>query len=316
MRVGTWNVENLFAPGAGYGPSEQGVFTEKIAGLAATITYAGLDVVAVQEVGDEDAFAALIDALGSGWAGELSSRFATPHTIRNGILSRLPLETVSEHDAIPDELQGVPVDDNQTALTAMGRGALHIRVHTPDGTGVDVVSVHLKSKLITYPGGRFTPRDEAERARYAAYGLYRRAAEAVAVRGFADELIDGEGDSRHVIVTGDFNDEVQAATTQIIHGPAGSEIGTPGENRPDQGDAWRLFNLAPLIPEELRFSRVYRGRGELIDHLFVTNATRQVTTEATTLTGGEPLASIDDLPNTRRDSPYSDHALVVATFDL
>lgn len=107
MRVGTWNVENLFTPGAGYGPSEQSVFTEKIAGLAATITDAGLDVVAVQEVGDEDAFAALIDALGSGWAGELSTKFATPHTIRNGILSRLPIETVSEHDAIPSELQGV-----------------------------------------------------------------------------------------------------------------------------------------------------------------------------------------------------------------
>ncbi|MGO3151985.1 MAG: endonuclease/exonuclease/phosphatase family protein [Galactobacter sp.] len=230
--------------------------------------------------------------------------------------SRLPIETVTEHDAIPDELSGVPIDDAGTALTAMGRGALHTRVTTPSNVAVDVVSVHLKSKLITYPGGRFTPRDEAERARYGAYGLHRRAAEAVAVRGFADELIDGDGDGRHVVVAGDFNDEVQAATTQIIHGPAGSEIGTPGENRPDQGDAYRLFNLAPLIPEELRFSRVYRGRVELIDHLFVTNATRQVVTDATTLTGGEPLASIDDLPNTRRDSPYSDHALVAATLDL
>ena len=128
----------------------------------------------------------------------------------------------------------------------MGRGALHLRVTASSNVAVDVVSLHLKSKLITYPGGRFTPRDEAERARYGAYGLYRRAAEAVAVRGFADELIAGEGDGRHVVVAGDFNDEVQAATTQIIHGPAGSEIGTPGENRPDQGDAYRLFNLCLL----------------------------------------------------------------------
>ena len=314
--MATWNVENLFTPGDGYGATDQSVFEEKITGLASTITEADLDVVAVQEIGHEDAFATLIDALGSGWAGELSTRFATPHTIRNGILSRLPIGEVSEHDEIPTQLQGVPVDDDSTALTAMGRGAVQVQVTSPSGAEVDVVSVHLKSKLITFPGGRFTPRNEGERARYGAYGLYRRAAEAVAVRGFADELIDGEGDRRHVIVAGDFNDEVQAATTQIIHGPPGSEIGTPGENRPDQGDAWRLFNLAPLIPEELRFSRVYRGWGELIDHLFVTNATRQVTTEATTLTGGEELASIDDTPNTRRDSPYSDHALVTATLDL
>lgn len=318
VRIGTWNVENLFTPGAGtdYGPSERGVFAEKITGLAATITDAGMDVVAVQEVGDEDAFAALIEALGSGWVGELSTRFATPHTIRNGILTRLPIEEVSEHDAIPAELQGVPVDDDQVALTAMGRGALRVRVTGPRGVGVDVVSVHLKSKLISYPGGRFSPRDEGERARYAAYGLYRRAAEAVAVRGFADDLLDGQGNERHLVVAGDFNDEPQAATTQIIQGPAGSEIGTTGADRPDQGDAHRLFNVAPLIPETERFSRVYRGRGELIDHLFVPNATRKIITEATTLTGGEPLASITDTPTTRRDSPYSDHALVAATLDL
>jgi endonuclease/exonuclease/phosphatase family metal-dependent hydrolase len=315
MRVGTWNLENLFTPGSDYGPTGQGVFDEKITGLAATFTAAGVDVVAVQEVGDEDAFARLITALGSNWRGVLSTRFATPHTIRVGILSRLPITATSEHDAIPEQLHGSPVDDIGTALTAMGRGALHARIDAA-GTAVDVVSVHLKSKLVSYPGARFTPRDEAERARFAVYALNRRAAEAAAARGFADTLLDGEGNTRHLIVAGDFNDEPQAQTTQLIQGPAGSEIGTSGENRPDQGDAYRLFNLAARIPEDVRFSRVYRGRGELIDHLFVSNATRPTVTEATTVTGGEPLPSVADTPTARRDSPYSDHALVVATLAL
>jgi hypothetical protein len=65
------------------------------------------------------------------------------------------------------------------------------------------------------------------------------------------------------------NDEVDAATTQILNGPPGSEIGTGGFSDPDRGD--RMWNLAPLIPPEQRFSRIYRGRKELIDHIFVSN---------------------------------------------
>ena len=39
---------------------------------------------------------------------------------------------------------------------AMGRGGLHLRVEV-DGADWDLVTVHLKSKLLTFPGGRFAP---------------------------------------------------------------------------------------------------------------------------------------------------------------
>ena len=74
------------------------------------------------------------------------------------------------------------------------------------------------------------------------------------------------------MVLGDLNDEVEAATTQIRNGPTGSEIGTGGFNQPDHGDRQRQWNLAPRIPEAQRFSRIYRGREELIDHIFVSHA--------------------------------------------
>lgn len=315
MIVGTWNVENLFTPGTGFGGSSPEAFDEKVAGLAATVEAERVDVVALQEIGDEDAFERLLALLGPGWTGRLSTRFGTPHTIRVGFASRLPIVATTEHDEIPEQLRGVPTDDDGTPLTEMGRGALHIRVDV--GTEeVDLVSVHLKSKLISYPNGRFQPRDEGERSRYASYALMRRSAEATTVRQLADRLLDGEGNERHLIVMGDMNDEVTAATTQILQGPPGSEIGTAGENRPDRGDAWRLFNLAPRIPEHERYSRVYRGRGELIDHIFVSNATRPLVADVATRTGGEPLPSITDDPRPRRDSPFSDHAMVVAAIDL
>ncbi len=71
---------------------------------------------------------------------------------------------------------------------------------------------------------------------------------------------------------GDLNNEPAAATTQVLHGPPGSEIGTGGFDQPDQGDAAWLWNLALRIPEAQRFSRTYRGRGELIDHILVSHA--------------------------------------------
>ena len=85
------------------------------------------------------------------------------------------------------------------------------------------------------------------------------------------DLLTSE-DNASVIVLGDLNDEVEAATTQILNGPTGSEIGTGGFNQPDHGDRQRLWNLAPRIPEAQRFSRIYRGRKELIDHIFVSHA--------------------------------------------
>ena len=68
--------------------------------------------------------------------------------------------------------------------------------------------------------------------------------------------------------------------------------------RPDQGDAWRLWDLAPLIPEKRRYSRIYRGRGELIDHILISRALLQKTTSVDSLVD-QPVAlpSITDNPD-------------------
>lgn len=172
---------------------------------------------------------------------------------------------------------------------------------------------HLKSKLLTYPGGRFFPRDEGERARYGAYALYRRAAEAATLRALADDLLAGEGRTRDVAVLGDMNDEVPTATTQILLGPPGSEIGTPGYDRADQGDAVRLWDVAPLIPADQRYSRINSGRRELIDHILLSHhLVHRVTAAGTGLPGEGTLRlpSVGPDPAERREAPGSDHAPV------
>jgi predicted extracellular nuclease len=117
------------------------------------------------------------------------------------------------------------------------------------------------------------------------------------VRAHATGLLNGDGQHRPVLVLGDFNDEPKAATTQILLGPPGSEIGTGGYGVPDHGDAQRLWNLAPRIPAANRYSRIYRGRPELIDHLFASHAITTLVEDGDIDFHGPRPASITDDPN-------------------
>ncbi|WP_426247402.1 endonuclease/exonuclease/phosphatase family protein [Nocardioides sp. LHG3406-4] len=306
MRIGTWNLENLFRPGESDASPTPEVYDAKLASLARTITLLAPDALAVQEVGSPGALDDLVDRLDGPWHVALAG--PDDRGIRVGVVATSAPESVEQVSEFPARLGPVRVADDGATITAMGRPALRARVG-----GVDLVSVHLKSKLLSYPDGRFGPRDEGERARYAVFAVHRRAAEAACVRECADGLLEGEG-AEQLVVAGDLNDEPQAATTQILLGPPGSEIGTGGFDTPDSGDRARLWNLAPLIPEEERWTRVYRGRRELIDHLLVSRAVVVRVSEVTT--GGPTPQSVTDNPLARVDVPGSDHRPVVATLDL
>ncbi|MGI5146832.1 endonuclease/exonuclease/phosphatase family protein [Plantactinospora sp. CA-294935] len=320
MLVMTWNVENLFRPGDEFGPDTAATYQAKIEALALTINSAGPTLVGLQEVGDPDALEDLVTALNGDWHTVTSGHFDIRHPIRVAVISRLPLEVAADVAAFPADLAPVHADDTGTPVTAMGRGALAVHVNAGgDGAGLLFVTCHLKSKLLSYPAppgrSRFQPRDEAERARTAAYALNRRAAEAVTVRRLVDELLDGFGTQRRLVLCGDLNDEVQAATTQILLGPPGSEFGTAGADRPDKGDNHRLWNIAAMIAESQRFSRVYQGRRELIDHIMVSHALHKRIAAAGTIAAAG-LTSIGDDPEIRRQAGDSDHAPVLADLDI
>lgn len=314
--VGTWNLENLYRPGGAFGPRDEQTYRDKLAALAEVIDTEAPDVLAVQEVGEPEALADLVALLGGRWSAVLSA-LTDDRGIRVGFLSRSTLEVLEDVAAFPEGLAPVQSADAGETTDRMGRSALAVRVTPAGGPPLDLVTCHLKSKLLTFPSrtpgtARFSTRDEGERARVGAYALYLRAAEAVTVRALADRLLDGGGRERAVVVLGDLNDEPAAATTQILLGPPGSELGTAGAERPDQGDGARLWNLAPRIPEDQRFSRVYRGRGELIDHILVSRALLDGAQEVRTV-AGEALPSIADDPTSRRASGHaSDHAMVLA----
>ncbi|MFD7435260.1 endonuclease/exonuclease/phosphatase family protein [Streptomyces sp. NPDC059861] len=307
MLLGTWNLENLYRPGGPYGPKDKAAYETKLAALADVIAELDPALLGVQEVGDPDALADLAGMLAGNWHIALSGH-ADSRGIRVGFLSRTPMVVLSDTTGFPAPLRPVQADDSGPEVTAAGRGLLAVRAGE-----LSVAVAHLKSKLLSYPDDRFHPRDEGERARYGAYALFRRTAEATALRALADKLLAGDGRARDVLVLGDLNDEAQAATTQILLGPPGSEIGTPGFKAADKGDAARLWNVAPLIPAEQRFSRVNSGRRELIDHLLCSHRlVRRVTEAGTGLPGSKApdLPSVGPDPAERRGVAGSDHAPV------
>jgi endonuclease/exonuclease/phosphatase family metal-dependent hydrolase len=311
----TWNVENLFKPGAASEAPSQAIYDAKIQGLAATINGQAPDALSLQEIGDPAALDDLVAQLQGGpWHRRVSKHPDSRH-IRVAWLARRAITEPEDIFDFPAHLQPVQVGDDGATLGVMGRGAVAIAVQADSGDPVRLVTTHLKSKLLTFPGGRFNPQDEDERARFAAYALYRRAAEAATLRVWATAALADDGENRPLVLTGDLNDTVQAATTQLLLGPPGSEIHTRGFDQPDQGDRQRLWNLAPLMPEGKDYSRINQGRKELIDHIFVSAALVKpldsISVEAVIV---EPLPSITTDPNARKEQPSSDHAPVVATF--
>jgi endonuclease/exonuclease/phosphatase family metal-dependent hydrolase len=315
FKVMTWNVENLFRPAVGAGPPSQAVYDAKLNGLAATIDAQAPNALSVQEIGDPNALDDLVARLDGVWHTRVSQH-PDHRGIRVAWLARGAITASEEITEFPAPLAAVQVDDQGDTIDVMGRGAVAITLQSDAGTPIRLVTAHLKSKLLTFPGNRFQPRDEDERARFAVYALDRRAAEAATLRVWATAALAGAGEDRPLILTGDLNDTEQAATTQLLLGPSGSEIETGGFDQPDRGDHQRLWNLAPIMPDGRNYSRINQGRKELIDHILVSAALirplAQVSAEAVI---AQPLPSITADPNARRAAPSSDHAPVVATFE-
>jgi endonuclease/exonuclease/phosphatase family metal-dependent hydrolase len=329
IKAMTWNVENLFRPTSGATQAEQERFQRKIELLAGVINQLDPDFVALQEIGGLEPLHDLQQALGSAYPNHAISAFPDRRGIRVAFLSK---HAVGQQEDIVDFPPGPALDIHDltatgetTPISRMGRGALRIRA-TKNGLTVDLITAHLKSKLLTFPrpgGSSFTPRDEEERAQVAGIALMRRTAEAVTLRIRVNGFL--EGTSRNpLLLLGDFNDVPEAQTSLILSGPTGSEIGTLGFDRPDVGDDARLFNLAPVVAPDRRFSRVHRGRGELLDQIFASeelfplgqdNRRRRPEVDSH-IDFEDQLRSVGDNPGEREREIAPDHAPVTAIFDI
>ncbi len=175
------------------------MFDQKLAALATTILQPSPDVLAVQEVGSEAAFGALYATLRHQYPYSRLSNLPDGRGIRVGFLSSLPIEEHEDFADFPggafESISGLDRFGNPEPVTRMSRGALRVVVRAATSFSVQLVTAHLKSKLLTFPNAsgeaRFLPRNEDERAFIAGLALLRRAAEAVTLRVRANELLLG-----------------------------------------------------------------------------------------------------------------------------
>jgi predicted extracellular nuclease len=219
----------------------------------------------------------------------------------------------------------------------MVRGALWIVVEPVPGLSIRLLNLHLISKLVTYPSDsgfpRFVPWDEDERTRGEGLAQIRRTAEAVTVRAYLNEVMQAY-EEQHTIVLGDLNDEPRSATVQIVRGPEDADLMAN-----DMGDSTRLYNLVDSIPlrgddatdkrflaANQRFTRIYRGRHELIDQILVSKGLVSYSSELEQeqwrvheVTVPVDLIQeqiVGDNPVERINEDRPDHAPVYALFDL
>lgn len=312
ITITTWNVQNF--------TRNDDVYNEKLDFLVDTLQALGSDVVALQEILDTNALQDLADRLG------FHHIAAAPDGRSNRVafLSRnAPVESEQiDQWQLPQGVNVRGFDNNGDIVVLQQFSRPAFRITVPyDGGQIDIITAHLKSKLLTFRGN-FSTNDETLRAQTAYFALERRAAETTSIREYVTNRLAANND---VIMLGDMNDGPEAATTQILYGPPGSQPRGPNDathaagafQRADASDPRRLFNVTKLLPEDIRWSRRHNGQNELLDHILASeglmprdNNLRRVPTmsvlndDTPSLIGAHPTAG----------GVIPDHAPVSATF--
>ena len=130
--------------------------------------------------------------------------------------------------------------------------------------------------------------------------LDERREQAQAVNDFVDGLLANDANDK-IAVLGDLNEFEFVSPLQIL---AGNTISTDGGQNTAPGSTPVLTNLINTIPEDERYSFIFQGNSQQLDHILVSDSL-------------VPSAEIDIVHvNTEFVSPASDHDPVVAALTL
>ena len=190
------------------------------------------------------------------------------------------------------------------------RPLLYTKVHLPSGTAIHVINLHLKSRIPTdIPNqkiDRFTFKTAAGWAEGYFVSSIKRVGAALETRIVIDDIFDDEPDA-NVVVCGDFNADLDNVPVAAIRG----RVEDTGNG--DLGGRVML-PCETSVPESSRFSLYHHGRPEMLDHLLVSRA--MIYSYRGTEIHNETLHDESVAFAFDTKFPESDHAPVVATFDI
>ncbi len=301
LRIATFNVKDFFLPRS---DAERSVAIGKFRNIAMNLRRANADVVALQEIGDEQQLERLVKELSDLGYGAPVVGTPDKRGIRVAILSRLPIlwSQVHTHKTLPFprfvENDPEPFADR----IPLRRGIVHVRVESRELGEVDVITTHFKSNLPvlkrTLDGREIEDTSPRERAESALRSLIQRAAEAIYLRGLVDDVFRALPDHA-VCVLGDLNDGVDSLPVRILRG-----LGEPSKDA--------LVSCAELLAPEKCYSCFHGNEKTQIDHILVSDRLFRAAKSFEIYNEGlryhgphvEPIAPTED----------SDHALCVAEF--
>lgn len=312
IRFATFNVCNLAAPGAklydNLPPLTVAEYEAKIQWTAHQLDELDADVIGLQEI---FSLAALRDVLArsrryrdAGVAGFDPDPMVERPTPQVALVSRLPLAAPPvSYPAFPE---GVLLPPGARDPDRYARAPLHVQPRLPDGTIVDVLVVHLKSKRPDYRNGD-TGEDPMLLAQAMLRSLIRRGTEAVALRALLCQL--ERATLRPRVVLGDFNDTADAVTTCIVLGAGGPAGPQPGGRMFDS----HQIQLRQDQSRHLGYTNVHEGHCMTIDHVLVSEQFNP----ASPLAIGEVLEVSYLNDHLLRDRPQaSDHGQVLVRLRL
>jgi endonuclease/exonuclease/phosphatase family metal-dependent hydrolase len=237
LSVATFNVQNFFDelddPNHADTVFSKEEVAEKIKKIGIAIRKLSVDVLVLQEVENKD----LLDRLNKEELSSLSYdhvRLVEGNDIRGidvALLSKYPVPRALSHT-----WDRFLPPEGGTQNYAFSRDCLEATIEPSPGRKLILLVNHLRA----------TQWNEVEES------LTRRHAQAKRVREITDQLLLGNPD-RNIAVIGDLNDVPGSETLKLII-----------EGNP------KLIDIAETVPEQHRYTSIYKGDKQQIDHIIVT----------------------------------------------
>ena len=137
------------------------------------------------------------------------------------------------------------------------------------GEEVTVISNHFSSKGGSVPlFGSVQPTDLGQEDPSINGSLNERREQAQAVNDFVDTILAENADA-NVVVLGDLNEFEFISPLDILEGTAVST--NDGFDVAASGESGILFNLVETLPENERYSFIFQGNSQALDHILVSN---------------------------------------------
>ena len=323
LRIATFNLENLDDK-----PGEKPTLKERIAVMRSQLVRLNADILCLQEANGQEepgqprrllALKQLLEETPYSNYYQASTKTTDNQQVYDErnlvILSRFE---IIEHQQYKHKFAPAPfyrtVTANPPATEAdkitWERPILHAKIKLAENRILEIINVHLKSKLPAEIPGQKVNNYEWKTASGWAEGFFissiKRVGQALETRILIDNLFDANEDAL-IVVCGDFNAESDEVPVEAIRGDL--------ENTGNSQLAKRVMvPCEQTIPEPARFSLLHRGKGRMLDHVLVSRmllAHYRGSEIHNELLHDESIAFATD-----KLYPESDHAPVIAEFEL